>query len=290
MSSFYSSKVLVNSLPKSGTNMVQKCMELIGISWSGRSVAASSIFGRYGGIKKFLRGAKAKETPVAIGLEIPVGVSPVWLKRYLGGASGYVSGHAAFSSHYHAILQSEQYQVIQVLRHPCAELASWANYIVEPGYYWREAQRAFASLSPKERVRLMLYGGLLNETDTRFYYRGFREVWSQVQGWVESDEVLTVKYEDLVGSRGGGDDELQRVTIARMLRHIGMSASDAEVKRISENLYGGTHTFRQGNIEGWRKLIDADLERQVYEQLHDLPVIQKLGYFETPNGGYGKSA
>lgn len=259
--------------------MVQKCLELASIPYSQRSIAASSMYGRYARIKSILRDVSANETPVVIGLEIPVAVSPRWLREYLHGASGYVSGHAAFSSHYSAILQSEQYKTIQVVRHPCAVLASWANYIAEPGYYWRDAQRVFSRMSPQERVRLMLYGGVLNETDTRFYYRGFREVWKQVQGWVESDDVLTVKYEDLVGSRGGGDDELQKSTICKMMLHVGMDVNDGEIKQIAENLYGGTHTFRQGNIEGWRKLIDANLEGQVYEKLHDLPAMNKLRYF-----------
>lgn len=281
MSEKHTTRILVNSLPKSGTNMVQKCLELAGIPYSGRSVAASSMFGRYARIKSILRDVSVKETPVVVGLEIPVGVSPSWLREYLRDASGYVSGHAAFSPHYSAILHSEQYKTIQVVRHPCAVLASWANYIVEPGYYWRDAQRAFSRMSTHERVRLMLYGGMLNETDTRFYYRGFREVWNQVQGWVDSDDVLTVKFEDLVGARGGGDDALQRTTIAKMMRHVGLALSDGEINRIAANLYGGTHTFRQGDIEGWRKLIDAELEDEIYAQLHDLSTIRKLRYFEN---------
>ncbi len=281
MSNKHTTRILVNSLPKSGTNMVQKCLELADIPYSGRSVAASSMFGRYARIKSLFRDVSVKETPVVVGLEIPVGVSPSWLHEYLQGASGYVSGHAAFSSHYHSILKAEGYSTIQVVRHPCAVLASWANYIAEPGYYWRDAQRIFSRMSPQERVRLMLYGGLLDKSDTRFYYRGFREVWNQVQGWVDSADVLTVKYEDLVGSQGGGSDELQRDTIARIMRHVGRDMSNSEINWIAKNLYGGTHTFRQGHIEGWRKLIDAEREEQVYEQLHDLPVIIKLQYFEN---------
>lgn len=274
-----SEKIFVNSMPKSGTNMVQKCLELAGVNYSECSVAASSMFGRHARIKTLLRNASVNETPVVVGLEIPVGLSPNWLRNYLQDAKGYVSGHAAFSSHYHSILKNEGYKTIQVVRHPCAVLASWANYIAEPGYYWRDAQRMFSRMSPQARVRLMLYGGLLNESDTRIYYRGYRDVWNQVQGWVDSTEVLTVKYEDLVGGQGGGGDEIQRESIAKILRHVGIDAGVDMLDRISANLYGGTHTFRQGSIDGWRKLIDVDMERQVYEQLNDLPAIKKLNYF-----------
>ncbi|MEY3760384.1 MAG: hypothetical protein RIR39_1875, partial [Pseudomonadota bacterium] len=274
-------KIFVNSLPKSGTNMVQKCLELAGIPYSERSVAASSMFGRFARIKSLLRDVSIKETPVVVGLEIPVGVSPTWLHDYLKNALGYVSGHAAYSSHFHSILKTEGFKTIQVVRDPNAVLASWANYIAEPGYYWHDAQRIFARMNPQARVRLILHGGLLDKSDTRFYYRGFREVWNQVQGWVDSEDVLTVRYEDLVGHKGGGSEELQRDVIAKILRHVGIEVNAAEVNRIAENLYGGTHTFRQGSIEGWRKLIDADLEVQVSEQLHDLPVMKSLQYLEN---------
>ena len=271
-------KILINSLPKSGTNMVQKCLDLALVPYSGKSVAASSAFGRYAVIKQVLRMPKTAETPVMIGLEVPIGVSPRWLTSYLRRADGYVTGHAAYSEHYHAILRSQGYKMLQVIRHPCAVLASWASYIAEPGYYWREPHIRLAKLSIKQRIDHLLNGW--GDPRSSFYYRSFRSVLNQLQGWVDAEGVLIVKYEDIVGGKGGGDDNLQRDTIANIFRHIGVPDDGVLMERVVSHLYGGTHTFRNGQVDGWRQVIDPGLESLIYDRLHDHPVMERLGYFE----------
>lgn len=276
MSSLIPHRILVNSLPKSGTNMVQKCLELAGIPYSGRSVAASSNFGRLALIKMLIRQARPNEVPVPIGLEIPISVSAKWLKDYLQSAQGYVSGHAAFSPYYSHLLESAGYRTIQVVRNPCAVLASWANYVVEPSYYWQEAHIFLSKLSSRERVRFMLNGGDLNGGSQ--YYGDFKQVWQHVQGWVASDQVLTVRYEDLVGDQGGGSQETQIETIGKIFSFIGMSLSEMQIEEIAGSLYGGTHTFRQGSIDGWMEVVDHELEGEVFSALGEFSSIRALGY------------
>lgn len=270
-------KLLINSLPKSGTNMVQKCLELASVPYSVKSVAASSVFGRYQLAKRIMRSPRFGEVPVPIGLEVPVTVSPRWVKSYLASANGYVSGHAAYSVHYDSLLQEKGYKVIQVVRHPCAVLSSWANYIAEPGYYWRLAHQYLAGKPFEERVKFILYGGNVGGDDS-LYYRGFKEVLSQVQGWLDAVGVLTVRYEDIVGEMGGGDTEKQHQIIMDILQHIGVDAGSSLVQTISTKLYGGTHTFRKGSIGGWRNLIDSSLEDEIMTELADLPFMKRLNY------------
>jgi glycosyltransferase involved in cell wall biosynthesis len=277
----YKIRVLVNSVPKSGTNLVQKCLELAEVPYSRKSIAASSMFGRYAQAKLMLRYMRTREVPVVIGLEIPIGVSPSWLAEYLRSARGYVSGHGAYSSHYHSILRSEGYKIIQVVRHPCAVLVSWGNYIIEPGYYWETARAIFSRMSTSERQRFLLFGGQLFDGNLNCYYRGLREIFGLLEGWVVSNDVLTVKYEDLVGSKGGGDDNIQRATISNIMQHIGIGLSDREINRIANNLYGGTHTFRNGATANWEGSLDEKLQELAYKELQDHSVFRGLNYFGT---------
>jgi hypothetical protein len=271
-------RVLLNSLPKSGTNLVQKCFRLASIPYSGRSVAASSCFGRHAFAKKILRQPQVGEVPVPIGLEVPVTVSPSWLQRYLGRAHGYVSGHGAYSDHYYSILRAEDYRVVQVVRHPCAVLASWANYIVEPGYYWKKAYLRLRGMTFPERVNFLLYGGGDN-ADLKYYYRGFRDVLLQIEGWVAAADVLTVRYEDLVGKSGGGSDDAQRFAVEEILRHIGSTIDVGQIDHVVSNLFGGTHTFRKGSIDGWKNTINEALATQIYDELKDTSWLSRLNYF-----------
>jgi len=273
-------KIFLNSLPKSGTNMVQKCLELASISYSGNSLAASSCFGKFGLIKKMMRQPKLGQVPVVIGLEIPVGVSPKWIREYLHKSEGYVSGHAAFSEHCYSILNSEGYKTIQVVRHPCAVLASWANYIAEPGYYWDEVHIQLAKMDFSERVRFLLNGGSVNTDDFTVYYKSFSDVLLQVEGWIEAENVLTVRFEDMVGEKGGGCNDAQRKSIAKVLNHIGMDFQNEDLDRLQAELYGGTHTFRSGQIDSWKKEIDEELAELISITLKDCAIIKKLGYSE----------
>jgi len=270
-------KLLINSLPKSGTNMVQKCVELASIPYSGKSLAASSAFGRYALAKRIMRSPRFGEVPVPIGLEVPVAVSPTWIKSYLASANGYVSGHASYSEHLNFLLQEVGCKVVQVVRHPCAVLSSWVNYIAEPGYYWSEAHQYLADKPFEERVRFMLHGGGFGGEGS-LYYGGFKDVLLQVQGWLDAVDVLTVRYEDIVGEMGGGDNVKQLQVISDVLQHIGIDADSRFIETISSKLYGGTHTFRKGSVGGWRNLVGSSLEDEIMTELADLPFMKRVNY------------
>lgn len=273
--------ILLNSIPKSGTNLLQKCLELAGINWSGRSLAASSNFGRYGPVKNILRSPVMGEVPVSLGLDVPVNVSERWLRSYVRGAHGYISGHMAYSGHLYEILSSENFRIFQVIRHPCAIIASWANFIAEPGYYRGSIQKHMSRLSFDERVKLLVNGGYLE----RQYIAGIRDVFLRAQGWYEKqDRVLIVRFEDLVGSRGGGDDETQRSVLKAVFAHVGLEPDPSRVSDVQSRLFGGTHTFRKGNIDSWKDQITQDTEREVYHLLKGINGLEQLGYFSGLRG------
>lgn len=221
------------------------------------------------------------EVPVSLGLDVPVNVSERWLRSYLRGARGYLSGHMAYSGHLVEILSTENFRVIQVLRHPCAILASWANFITEPGYYRSDVQKRMSRLSFDERVKLMAHGGYLGS----HYIAGIRDVFLRAQGWYEKlDGVLVVRFEDLIGSRGGGDDEAQTSALKAVLSHAGLDPDQERVRDVQAGLYGGTHTFRKGHIDGWKDQINEETEREVYHLLKGIIAFERFGYFSSLRG------
>lgn len=271
-------KVFINSIPKSGTNLVQKVLHLAGIPYTGKSVAASSIFGRYALIKYMLRRPQINEVPVAIGLEVPVSVSRKWLIRYLQIPGGsYVSGHSAYSHHFAYLLQREQFKMIQVIRHPCAIVNSWANYIVTPGYYWKAASNAMRSLPFNERVRAISRGGELGTV----FYPGIGEVLNKAEGWYRQDFVLSVRFEDLVGKKGGGSDDRQRETLMKIFAHINYKVPPKSLDKIQNELFGGTHTFRKGDNHEWAHVIDDKSKEILSAELSNSWIMEKFEYSMT---------
>lgn len=266
--------IFINSIPKSGTNLLQKLIDLSGVRYSGKSIAASSVFGNFSHIKRWTRQPGIKEVPVVIGLDVPVSVSPLWLTRYLRKPKGYVTGHAQHSRNLSHILHLENYKTIQIFRHPAAVLNSWANYIIQPVYYWQDARKKMEKLPFQERLSLLTEGGVLDD----MIYPGMAEILIRAEGWLNNKDTLVVRFEDLVGDKGGGDDEVQRSTIVSILSFLGIAKTNGEIKEIQTHLFGGTLTFREGQINAWQSQVDAATLKLMKAALSDTNIVKQLNY------------
>lgn len=161
-----------------------------------------------------------------------------------------------------------------MFRHPCAVIVSWAYYIERPDYYWQEASREMAELPLQDRMILMAKGGMLGNT----YYTGLAEVIRKAEGWLQDANTLVVRFEDLVGSMGGGNNAVQKNTIRTILKHAGIQKSDAEIESIQSSLFGQTHTFRNGQIDGWKSAMSHKTRKLMQDVFGEMNFVQRLNY------------
>ena len=91
---------------------------------------------------------------------------------------------------------------------------------------------------------------------------------------------MLVKFEDLVGTKGGGSAEAQRLAVERVAEHLGVGVDEATMRAVEEGLFGAGRTFRKGQIGGWREEFSAEHARAVEEVLGSLLV--ELGYKAGP--------
>lgn len=78
---------------------------------------------------------------------------------------------------------------------------------------------------------------------------GFYELYTP---WMNSKNFYTVKFENLIGENGEGSSRTQLREIKNIARHLGLEISTSQAKEISEQLFGGTLTFREGKIGAWK--------------------------------------
>ena len=71
--------------------------------------------------------------------------------------------------------------------------------------------------------------------------------------WMKEPSVFVCRFEDLVGSRGGGSDERQREVLIALANHIGYPRTPEEIQSIADQLFGGTWTFHAGQIGKWKE-------------------------------------
>jgi hypothetical protein len=101
------------------------------------------------------------------------------------------------------------------------------------------------------------------------HFPGATEFADVIWLWRHPD-VVSVRYEDLIGPRGGGTDEAQIDSVARVLDHIG---SDADPAALAKGLYSEhSWSFYAGTQGGWRDVFSprmraafADRYAQVLE-------------------------
>jgi hypothetical protein len=90
--------------------------------------------------------------------------------------------------------------------------------------------------------------------------------------------VLNVRFEDLVGSSGGGDDILQKKTIESIFNYLDIANVDIDV--IANSAFDTkSETFRKGRIGGYKDVLSKD-QIKLFNELHG-DIIKQYGY--TPD-------
>ena len=95
---------------------------------------------------------------------------------------------------------------------------------------------------------------------------GIQEKLALTSAWLNQNSVMVVRFEDLIGPQGGGDQARHKETIIRMGQHMGFSISPEEASQIASRFFGKGATFRKGKIGEWRNHFDEET-KEVFKQL-----------------------
>ena len=270
--------IFVNSLPKSGTHLIARCLDLMGYqNKQKRFIAADWIENNSlikKSIKRLLNDSLMARNSVRVGLDVSVCISDSKLKKHLFCAANenvnnYILGHAPHSDLLLSLLEQSNIKTLFIIRDPRDVLVSWAHYIhKQPGHF---AYAGHVGKSFEDRIRFILDGGYLpNGT----YIESYANILRATSGWLSATSVMAVRFEDLVGLDGGGDIVCQCETIKRIAAFIGVE--NISPSNIASQIFGGTKTFRAGKVGGWRNALSTELIDIVNDRIaHLLPV---LGY------------
>ncbi len=263
-------RVFINSLPKSGTHLLAKTVELFGYRehFAGDAnlddpARVTPLFINYREVKEALARNQIKPASraagaVAVGTLTPVYVDPDTFSDWLAAlAPGhYLLGHVMYSPALRPLLADRGYRHIFILRDPRAVVVSLLDFILETRGMPRPhfLQTDFRAMSPQARLDFILEGGTAPQAGVTT--QGFAAVYRALLDWESDPDCLVVCFEDLVGPQGGGSAERQRSTIARIANHLGHSVDEA-ADRMAEVFDPASRTFRSGQIDGWQNELDA---------------------------------
>lgn len=118
------------------------------------------------------------------------------------------------------------------------------------------------------------YGRLFNADLTDLYL--VSDYYGNFLNWFKDNKFCLIKYENLIGEDGLGDSDLQFNEIAKIYKHLGLKYCHDDVKNVASNLFGGTHSFREGSIGKWKSYFNK-ANRQFMGSIMGQVIID-LGY------------
>jgi hypothetical protein len=258
-------RILATSLPKSGTFLLVRLLELLGFSPAGPQLSASLV--RLTDRNPFRRLLKRRrvwhpgmdEAGLRVDLDIPENrIRESALRSLLARVptQSFLTGHLPYSPELEAVLLDQGFRVLFIIRDPRDVALSLCNYVMR---LRRHPLKPLLEGLPtlEQRLRQVIDG---SPTIGGFRLAPLPDITRDVLGWCESPRVAAIRFEDLIGPKGGGTEARQLAGLKRLMDYLGLAGSDSELARVAAGLYHPrSQTFFKGMIGQWREAYSPPL-------------------------------
>lgn len=279
----FSAGILVNGMPKAGTNLVNSVLSLIpGLherKKNTRLILNTGVLARLDNLQTMLLEQFGQETFV-YGVDWPRKILTSRLSRVLGRlhSDEYMQAHIPCSKEASEVIKATRTRFVVVLRDPRAVAVSHMRYIMQnKAHFLHDAYQHMED--NHERLYHSIVG--LSTINQGPFLLNIRErIYSMVR-WEDFFPGHTVYFEKLVGTKGGGSDDDQISEIERLFEIVDISPVPELIENISKNVFGIGATFRSGKVSGWEEEFSPEHIQAFKETTGDL--LQILGYESDSN-------
>ncbi len=241
-------KVFINSLPKSGTFLLRRTLSLLPTfapRWSYHGLVA--------------------------------GTPQLQQKIQTIRRGQYASGHLYWSPELIELLVTSNIRTLFIIRDLRDVAVSLANYLTNKNSDHRLYPYFKSLKSDDERLMAAIVGveGKLLEDGRRAeslgeWARGFAP-------WLDEPNCLAVRFEDMIGSAGGGSDDKQLEEVHNIINYLGINIPDEQIIRVAKRIFfKSSTTFRQGQIGDWQNHF-KDEHKSAFKEVAGEALI-RLGY------------
>jgi hypothetical protein len=227
----------VNSVPKAGTHLaVGVLSRLPKMTYAGVHVQPETL-SRVSGAP-----VAAAESVVALRL------ARAQLARVRNGQ--YATAHLPAWPGFEAALGDIGFRVVLVVRDPRDIAVSFAFYATKlESHHLHHRFRALGS--DEDRIRASIAG--LPATHDSPELLAIDERVGAFLPWGSAVDVTVVRFEDLIGARGGGDRETQIATVSEIAQFVHRPLDETGAQRVADAVWTtSSTTFRRGVSGGWR--------------------------------------
>jgi len=246
-------KVLINSLPKSGTFLLRRALSLL-----------PDFIPRWS-----MHGLDSEEPNLNCKIQ-----------QICQGQ--YASGHLYWSQGLTNLLIKNDIRTIFIIRDLRDVAVSLACYLNDKNSH-HHLQNYFASLgSDNERLMAVILGAqqqLFKDCQDK---KSLGEFGMAFLPWLNEQNCLTVRFEDLIGTAGGGNKKRQRESLQTITDYLDIDISDKKIAQLAEKLFfRNSRTFRKGKIGDWQNCFTNE-HKKVFKDVAGEALI-KFGYEDGYN-------
>ena len=160
--------------------------------------------------------------------------------------------HLAYTMERAAEAQANDVKVLFMIRDPRAVVCSQADYIFKRENHPQHDVFA-AEATPKARIARAIRGNQATELSS------VGQRLAEFSGWLAAAGCV-VRFEDLVGPRGGGEETRQRESLDRVFDYLQVGLDADGRTAIREAVFSeASPTFSKGSTTGWKGRMDSEL-------------------------------
>ncbi len=259
-----SSSYSVITIPKCGTHLLEKCINLINnYKWNPPILNDPLL--------NFTSSFIARKEDL---------ITEILEQEY-----EYVYGHLPYTPLMSDVLFKKYDKLIFLIRDPRDQLLSFINFNGKTEIFSdiKNFNNILSSLitGSKKTVFISSIRNHQKNYANFIWNFGLAEFYYLFVPWIDQKNCYTIHFESLVGENGGGSLESQLEAINSIANAIGRKISNERAKQIACELFGGTFTFRKGQIGAWKHEFTPE-HKELFKQ-YGGELLIKLGYEKDLN-------
>ena len=177
--------------------------------------------------------------------------------------------HLTYTPERAAEIAASGVKTIMMVRNPRDIVISRLFFAMRDGH---QCQGAFTALPDlKSKIELSIKG------DNGLGVDPIRKRLEDFSGWLGTVDYVA-RFEDMIGSRGGGSDKRQIYTLRQIYKTIGLDVNEDLLEQIRLSIFStDSPTFHKGTANQWQDSFDTTLETLFTRQVGD-DLLEKYGY------------
>ncbi len=278
-------KILVNTVPHSGTHFLTSLLENLGYE---HAIYRNKL---YFGTPYYRRGQKAainwrtanllgekfrlfehKNIPVSVSAPVKITKSTYKNSFKVLVPGKFLMGHVPYSKIAEEVHQSTIDLSLTIVRDPRDMIFSMLRHVRE-----RPQHHAFNYLYKTLKTDIQRFFAIAEGYENpQGRMVGLEQMISSMLDWQVCSNNLCVRFEEIIGPSGGGTFISQQKVIEEILKFIDEDAPQNNLQNLADNTFGKSSTFRKGQSYGWKNVLSEN-DNKYFEEKYSSTLL-RMGY------------